>query len=95
MSGAPIVPTQVDANYQKKLDIQVLEVLCQRYRLWLNDLDRRTDLILAADISTLSKQELDVFDDLNDLWLDLNRVAINVTHARNISVITPDTEGTE
>ena len=94
MSGAPTVPTPIDRNYQKKLGTQVLEVLCQQYLRWTQDIDRRTDNILESDIATLSNQELEIFYGLNDLHLDLKRILTNVTDARNTSTTTSDTGGT-
>ena len=88
------VPTPIDRNYQKKLGIKVLEVLCQKYLRWTQGIDRRTDIILESDIGTLSNQELEIFYNLNDLHLDLKRILTNVTDARNTSTTTTDTEGT-
>ena len=94
MSGAPVVTKPTDTNDKQKLGTKVLEVLYQRLCLWTQEIDSRTDEILEKDISTLSKEELDTFDNLNDLHLDLKRILPVVTYARNISVITPDTGGT-
>ena len=94
MSGAPGGPKPTDPNDKKNLGIKVLEVLCQRFNLWAQDIDRRTDDILDKDISTLSDAELEIFYNLNDLHLDLQRNLISLTYARNISVTTSDTGGT-
>ena len=94
MSDAPEVTKPTDTNDKQKLGTKVLEVLYQRLCLWTQEIDSRTDEILEKDISTLSKEELDTFDNLNDLHLDLKRILPVVTYARNISTITSDTGGT-
>ena len=85
---------QTDEEQKKKIAIKALEIVYQRLRLWYQDLDLKTDIIFAKDISTLSDQELEVFYNLNDLSLDIGRILPNVCHARNISTITSDTGGT-
>ena len=89
-----MVTKPTDTNDKQKLGTKVLEVLYQRLCLWTQEIDSRTDEILEKDISTLSKEELDTFDNLNDLHLDSKRILPVVTYARNISVITSDTGGT-
>ena len=83
---------------RKKKAVQALEILC--IRKWISGrgyqaVDIRTDVILAADISTLQDQGLEVFYNLNDLALDIGRILVNVAHARNITVVTSDTGGTQ
>ena len=70
-----------DEEEKKKIATEALEIVYHRLRLWYQDLDRRTDIILARDISTLSDQELEVFYNLNDLSLDIGRIFSNVCHA--------------
>ena len=83
-----------EAEERKKEAVQVLEILCLHLRRWHQDVDIRTDIILAADISTLQGQELEVFYNLNDLALDIGRILVNLPDARNITVVTSDTGGT-
>ena len=93
--SVPAQQVPATAEERRKTAIKVLEILCEGFRLWYEDLGLRTDIILASDISTLTDQEYQVFEDLNDLSLDVNRILINLTYARNITVVTSDTGGTQ
>ena len=83
-----------DEEHKKNIAIEALEIVYHQLRLWYQDLDGKTDVILERDIGTFSDQELEVFYNLNDLSLDVGGVLPNVLHTLNISITTSDTGGT-
>ena len=84
-----------EEDQRKKIALDVLELLCRHLRVWYQDLDSRTDELLAGDLFTArDSPQLQLFYDLNDLSLDIDRIQCNLLHARNISILTSDTGGT-
>ena len=106
MSGKPTVSVPDHAEEQKdqrrQTALDVLELLYRHLRVWYQELDSRTDDLLAGDLfqrqdpdTAGDSPQLQLFYDLNDLSLDIHRIQGNPLHARNILITTSDTGGTD